>query len=379
MSQRLAARTWTFDSSSSDAVYEVKLNDLTGLVSCDCRGWTMKRANQPRACKHTRAVVQELESKGWRSEQQDGGQFVFLGGAKAAGIPSPSAPPPLAPTGSTRASGAAPEAPTNAPGGFIKPMLAHALPDGHTVEDYGEGWVAEEKFDGVRVGVLVRGGDVRAWSRLGNARQLPAHVEQAMAGAPNGYYDAELVVQGGASWDVAAGVNSGRERLAVFDLLYCLDDDVMALPYRTRRQLLEVALSNVAGGAVFVPPHVPKTVEGLAEMWQRGAEGLMLKNAQSRYRSNHRTDQWLKVKRQQEAVLTLVGYEEGKTGPHAVAILRGDDGSQTTVKVRTPQLQELIEADPSAYVGRRVEITYQMRTPSGNYRHPIWLRLVDAA
>ena len=45
-----------FPSSSSSKVYTVK-EDETGELSCDCRGWTMKKPGQERSCKHTRELV----------------------------------------------------------------------------------------------------------------------------------------------------------------------------------------------------------------------------------------------------------------------------------------------------------------------------------
>jgi len=45
-----------FPSSSSSKVYTVKENEK-GELSCDCRGWTMKKPGQERGCKHTREIV----------------------------------------------------------------------------------------------------------------------------------------------------------------------------------------------------------------------------------------------------------------------------------------------------------------------------------
>jgi len=45
-----------FPSSSSSKTYTVKENE-DGNLSCDCRGWTMKKPGQERGCKHTREVV----------------------------------------------------------------------------------------------------------------------------------------------------------------------------------------------------------------------------------------------------------------------------------------------------------------------------------
>ncbi len=44
-----------FPSSSSSKVYTVK-RDENGDLSCDCRGWTMKKPDKPRSCPHVRQV-----------------------------------------------------------------------------------------------------------------------------------------------------------------------------------------------------------------------------------------------------------------------------------------------------------------------------------
>ena len=46
-----------FPSSSSNKVYTVK-RDENGDLSCDCRGWTMKKPGKDRTCKH----VQQYEA-----------------------------------------------------------------------------------------------------------------------------------------------------------------------------------------------------------------------------------------------------------------------------------------------------------------------------
>lgn len=46
----------TFPSSSSSKTYEVKMDIDSNELSCDCRGWTMKKPGKPRTCKHVQAV-----------------------------------------------------------------------------------------------------------------------------------------------------------------------------------------------------------------------------------------------------------------------------------------------------------------------------------
>lgn len=79
----------SFPSSSSDSVYEVKIDNSNGRLWCDCRGWKMKRANQPYGCKHTREVQTRKQADGWRfrSNWDEHTYLVSRGGANEAALP----------------------------------------------------------------------------------------------------------------------------------------------------------------------------------------------------------------------------------------------------------------------------------------------------
>jgi len=76
-------------------------------------------------------------------------------------------------------------------------------------------------------------------------------------------------------------------------------------------------------------------------------------------------------------VCTLIGYQAGKLGPQATTLLRDEDGNVTTVKWKNMELLSRMNADPQSFIGRKVRIEYQERTPDGNYRHPRWDRFED--
>lgn len=59
MTQKDIAQVWTFNSSSGSSTYET-LQYVDGSTSCNCRGWTIKRAGKERSCKHTRMVDQGI-------------------------------------------------------------------------------------------------------------------------------------------------------------------------------------------------------------------------------------------------------------------------------------------------------------------------------
>ena len=47
---------YVFESESRPGKTYQCLLYVNGTTSCDCKGWTMKRANVPRSCRHTRLV-----------------------------------------------------------------------------------------------------------------------------------------------------------------------------------------------------------------------------------------------------------------------------------------------------------------------------------
>jgi hypothetical protein len=108
---------------------------------------------------------------------------------------------------------------------------------------------------------------------------------------------------------------------------------------------------------------------GEAAIWKRGGEGAILKRLSSRYQPGYRSPDWLKVKAEHTAVLTIIGFEMGKSGPYSTLRLRDAGGHETTVKTLGNQLLRDITAAPDSFLGREVVITYQERTPAGFYRH----------
>lgn len=50
------AKAWSFPSDTDPAKDYQTLLRMDGTSSCECRGWTMKRKNQPRSCKHVRWI-----------------------------------------------------------------------------------------------------------------------------------------------------------------------------------------------------------------------------------------------------------------------------------------------------------------------------------
>jgi ATP-dependent DNA ligase len=269
-------------------------------------------------------------------------------------------------------------------------MLASPLPpDWAPTED----WIAEEKYDGHRLIVEVREATdlfsaatvaVFARSRDGKARILPHHVYDALRKMPVGTYDGELTVPGERSYNVTERGNQGRLVYVVFDVLRLLHSDLVALKatLAERRAFLEEIFAARERSAVdLVEWHVVRSVEDVhllaLRVWERGGEGLIVKRARGTYAPGKRSKDWLKVKQLRTAVLTVTGFEAGLLGPHAKVTLVDEHGVSTTVKTRNDAARATFAAGAASFVGRRLRIEYQERTPDGSYRHPRWDRWED--
>ncbi len=279
-------------------------------------------------------------------------------------------------------------------GGFISPMLAKPIPEGFAPEP-GK-WVAEEKLDGHRIVVQVSdqkadlfgGRLVRAWSRYGIERILPHQIRELMEKFPVGVYDGELLVPGERAFGTTVIENSSKLVYVVFDVLVLLGKDLTTLgisaTYDERHAYLRELFRNLGRDRAVrlswtEDVGTMEQVKDLAKMiWERDGEGLVLKRRNSLYEPGKRPrGVWLKIKKLQSAALTVIAFREGKLGPNSIVWLRDDEGCETTVKWKNFDELAAIDADPSKFIGRKLRIEFQERTPDGSYRHPRWDRWED--
>ena len=101
--------------------YTAKVNNVTGLLSCDCRG-TMKREGKPRFCDHCKDLAGEY---GLLLEERDGQMFVVNNSGKEV---MPNAARHRSRESADMTAGA--RRPVEAPAQFIQPMLASSMPAG---------------------------------------------------------------------------------------------------------------------------------------------------------------------------------------------------------------------------------------------------------
>ena len=183
--------------------------------------------------------------------------------------------------------------------------------------DIGE-WLLEWKWDGIRLQLIRRLGEVALWSR-GEERldgRFP-EIEDAATTLPRDcVIDGELLVwlEGDAPLPFTAlqtriqrrkpGARTLADtpaRVLAYDLLELDGEDLRARPLAQRRALLESLLAQHGDPCIVISPLVS------AENWQqaallregareRGVEGLMLKRTESVYQSGRRRGDWWKWK-----------------------------------------------------------------------------------
>jgi ATP-dependent DNA ligase len=310
---------------------------------------------------------------------------------------------------------------------LIRPMLAAPMPKKPIIYTPGL-WVLEEKYDGHRILAAKRGLDVVGESRIGTMREFPRHLKLAFTMVPDGIYDGELFAPGKKCYGVKEIGNGPDLVYVVFDVLYCLGKSYIDKPYKERRILLQQIFANrcwdpnhnsdqdgeyndLGCGNPQCFNHTGKLVRpfpvlSIAPAWEinseddvvhafrtvtnRGGEGLILKHSQSAYLPGKRKakDHWVKIKRKETAVLTVVGFQPSRgeinnRGQYAIVELRDDEGFLATVKTKNDAELAKFEAQAPGFmqhhpaIGRRLRIEYQERTEDGGYREPRWDRWED--
>lgn len=200
-------------------------------------------------------------------------------------------------------------------------MLAHPVEDADWPSLEPSDFAAEWKWDGIRVQMAARAGDVRIYSRTGDDIS-PAFPEIRSAFAHTDVVaDGELLV---VRENTVASFNDLQQRLnrksvtakmlrespahlRLYDLLFTGGEDIRPLPFDARRTRLECWYAEARPPLSDLSTLVPfTTFLELEELWrgarEAGIEGLMLKRRASPYLAGRPKGHWFKWKR---AALTL--------------------------------------------------------------------------
>ncbi len=214
-------------------------------------------------------------------------------------------------------------------------MLAHPLEQ--TVVDLAD-YVAEWKWDGIRVQLVQAGGQTRLYSRSGD--DISATFPELLGTLDfPAVLDGELMVRGshqGGEVGGAASFNALQQRLGrktvskamladylafvrLYDVLLVEGEDLRPLPWSERRAKLEGLMGRLPAShfdlsTVVEAEHFEHLAEIRAGARDEAIEGLMLKRRDSPYIAGRRVGLWYKWKRDPLLVDCVLMYAQRGSG-----------------------------------------------------------------
>src|SRR5436190_15094365 len=211
---------------------------------------------------------------------------------------------------------------------FCPLMLAQPLEEGDLGTLDPKDYLAEWKWDGIRVQLVSRGGQRSLFSRSGD--DIGGAFPDILAAMPGDVtLDGELLVM--REGEVAA-FNDLQQRLnrklptakvlaeypagvRLYDILRDGAEDLRGLSFVERRYRLETWYAAALRGAFDLSPLVPfsswdELREIRAGAREQGIEGLMLKRADSTYQAGRPKGPWFKWKRSALTVDTVLMYAQ---------------------------------------------------------------------
>ena len=244
-------------------------------------------------------------------------------------------------------------------------------------------YVCEPKVDGLRVLITadLSTRTVRFETRNGNPMpsldHLADEVLDLLAGK-DGVWSLDGEAVSGKSFFTSVGaLRSDRSaddaRVWLFDLP-SVDGD-----YSTRRASLEALFAQSYPTSLLLIPSVSCTPEeAFVRFTSEGFEGAMVKDTAALYAHGIRSRAWLKVKDADTTDAEIVDVVEGtgkcagmaghivvRCGRRLVSVGTGMDNATRSTLL----------ADRSQLIGQTAEVDFQMKTPQGSLRHPVFVRV----
>jgi bifunctional non-homologous end joining protein LigD len=285
----------------------------------------------------------------------------------------------------------------------VSPMLATLVDQPFSKE----GWVFEEKYDGVRMLAYKEGPKVTLISRNGidrSSRYPTIAAEIAKLAAKTLLLDGEIVVFDShkVSRFQLLQQGGGQVKYAVFDCLYENGQDLRAEPLSVRRKALEKVLKP--GPIVSIAKRLAHDGVKAFEIATRlGLEGVIGKDSAASY-SEGRATSWLKVKINQQEEFVIGGFTVPTGSRHHFGALllgayRGRElryagkvgtgfneqslGSlykkMKTLKRATSPFSSHVSEKSTTFVSPKLvaQIAFTEKTKEGKLRHPVFLGLRD--
>jgi ATP-dependent DNA ligase len=244
-------------------------------------------------------------------------------------------------------------------------------------------YVCEPKVDGLRVLITadLSTRTVRFETRNGNPMpsldHLADEVLDLLAGKAGVWSLDGEAVSGKSFFTSVGALRSDRSaddaRVWLFDLPSVAGD------YSTRRASLEALFAQSYPSSLLLIPSVSCTPgEAFIRFTSEGFEGAMVKDTAAPYAHGIRSRAWLKVKDADTTDAEIVDVVEGtgkcagmaghivvRCGRRLVSVGTGMDNATRSALL----------ADRSQLIGQTAEVDFQMKTPKGSLRHPVFVRV----
>lgn len=264
----------------------------------------------------------------------------------------------------------------------------------------GDSTVFEEKFDGIRAMVVFQPNHTIEVRNRHGENKLRGNKNPWLIDALTAWADQTPELWFGTCLDgelVADTWNQTMHQLAhggdglrfvVFDLPFCFGEDIRTERWSDRRMALvklfesrpvEMIDDDPAKERITVSQLLHYSDALASQIWERGGEGVIAKDAAARYEPGGRHF-WFKIKQVQTADAWICGFTKGG-GKYAdtigaVKLCQFKDGKETVVTQISGMTDKQRRSFSDADLGRVVEFEYHQRT-AGSYRHPRWLTWRD--
>jgi bifunctional non-homologous end joining protein LigD len=213
------------------------------------------------------------------------------------------------PTSSIRKSSKLPE--------FFKPMLATLVDEPFTDPE----WIFEPKLDGYRTLAFIDKSGVQLYSRNHISLNKKFYsIAKVLEQLPlQAVIDGEVVgmnEDGKIDFQALQNADRNPDQLIyhVFDLTFLQGNDITHIPLIERKKLLKKAVENLK--QVKYVEHVKDGKKLFEHAKKSGTEGIIAKKADSFYRTDSRSEDWLKIKITHEQEVIICGYTEPQGSRH---------------------------------------------------------------
>ncbi len=226
------------------------------------------------------------------------------------------------------------------PGIPIRPTLAERLPTSKEIIEKIGKCAVEAKYDGFRFQVHKDGKDIIIFSR--RSENMTNMFPEIVAGAKEQIKAKEAIIEGEAlafneqtsefypfqvtmqrkrKYEVKKMAEEFPLKLFVFDVMMINGKNLMDLPFRERRKILEKAIEK--GKVIELTKSIitdnPKNIDRFfEENIEKGLEGIIAKDLGAKYIAGARKFAWIKLKRSYKGSLedtvdaVIIGYFKGR-------------------------------------------------------------------